>query len=136
VRTTERLQQDVDAIKTLSVWASLGFVRPYDWKTRVVFAYFTRSLLLILLQAAIPVGRGSILFGSMFAWGRGEIQAIDMCNHFGRTSPPTEIETGQLIRSSHRGPAHPQSEEQAGNQGHVHLQLYPIRTVTEQLATA
>ena len=89
------------------------------------------------LSPASPVGPTyAIVFGSFLARRCWELQAINMRKHFGRTGPATEIEAEQLIGAFGRGPAHPQTDEQAGNQRHVDLQLHPILTLTEQMATA
>ena len=63
------------------------------------------------------------------------MQPINMGEHFCRTRPATEIEAKQLIRPFGRCAAHPQTDEQAGNQRHVDLQLHPILTVTEEMPT-
>ena len=68
---------------------------------------------------------GPIVFGSVLARRCWELQAINMCEHFLRTGPATEIEAEQLIGPFSRSPAHPQTEEQAGNQRHGDLRLHP-----------
>ena len=59
-----------------------------------------------------------------------------MRDHFPCTCPSTEIKAQHLVRAFGRRPAYPQADEQADNQRHVDLQLYAIRTVTEEMATA
>jgi hypothetical protein len=59
-----------------------------------------------------------------------------MRDHFPCTCPTTEIKAQHLVRAFGRGVAHPEADEQASNQCHVDLQLHPILTVTEEMATA
>ena len=59
-----------------------------------------------------------------------------MGQHFSGTGPATEIEAKQFIGSFGRGTAHPQTDEQAGNQRHVDLQLHAVLTLAQQVTTA
>jgi hypothetical protein len=59
-----------------------------------------------------------------------------MGKHLSRSSPATEIETEQLVGAFRGGAPNPQTDEQTGNQGYVDLQLHPIFTLAEQMATA
>src|SRR5262249_56051865 len=77
---------------------------------------------------------GSIVFGSFLA--HGESQTFNMGKHLSRSSPATEIETEQLVGVFGRGAAHPQTDEEASNQGHIDLQLHPIFTLTDHMPTA
>jgi hypothetical protein len=49
------------------------------------------------------------------------VSNYDMGDHFPCTGPPAEIETEHLIRPFGRRAAHPQTDEQTGNQRHVDL---------------
>ena len=64
------------------------------------------------------------------------MQTFDMRNGLTCSGPPTEIEAEQFIRAFRRCPPHPQTDEETGDQRHVDLQLHPILTVTEEMATA
>ncbi len=59
-----------------------------------------------------------------------------MGHHFLCICPSTEIKAQHPVRAFGRRPAYPEADEQADNQRHVDLQLYAIRTVTEEMATA
>ena len=63
------------------------------------------------------------------------MQALHMGDYFCRSRPAAEIETEQLIGPFGRGAADPETDEQAGNQRQVDLQLHPILTVTEEMPT-
>src|SRR5712691_11093862 len=71
----------------------------------------------------------------IFCLGRFELQAVDMRNHFSRTRPATEIETEHLIVAFGRRAPHPQTNEQAGNERPIDLQLHAVGALTEQVAT-
>src|SRR5262249_45493263 len=74
-----------------------------------------------------------IVFGSFLAhWER---QTCNMGKHLSHSSPAAEIEAEQLVGAFRRGAPHPPTDEQTGNQGHRDLQVHPIFTVTEQMAT-
>src|SRR5262249_6372128 len=74
-----------------------------------------------------------IVFGSLLAhWER---QTCNMGKHLSHSSPAAEIEAEQLVGAFRRGAPHPPTDEQTGNQGHRDLQVHPIFTVTEQMAT-
>jgi len=77
------------------------------------------------------LGFASIVFGSFFAWGCGERQAFKMRDHFPRTRPPAEVKAKHLVRSFRRRAAHPETDEQTGNQRHLDLDLHSILTMTE-----
>jgi hypothetical protein len=74
------------------------------------------------------------VFGSFCAWGRLEMQTLNMRNHFGSTGPATEIEAEQLVGAFGGGPPYPQTNEQAGDEGHIDLQMDAVRALTEQMA--
>ena len=58
---------------------------------------------------------------------RLELQAIDMGNHFARTCPATEIVAEHRI-GAFAGVRPTQNGEQAGNQRHVDLQPFSLRS--------
>ena len=59
-----------------------------------------------------------------------------MRQHFSGTGPATEIEAKQFIGPFGRGATHPQTQEQAGNQRHVDLQLHAVLTLAKQVTAA
>jgi len=85
------------------------------------------------VAALPPEAYEAIVFGSFLAhWER---QTCNMGKHLSHSSPAAEIEAEQLVGAFRRGAPHPPTDEQTGNQGHRDLQVHPIFTVTEQMAT-
>src|SRR5256886_5716809 len=83
------------------------------------------------------VGYTAIVSGSIFAWRwRFQIQAVNMRDQFSFRGPSTEVETQHLICPLSRGLSNPQADQQARNQGGIHLDAYPVDSLTQQMSAA
>src|SRR5882724_10828313 len=69
-----------------------------------------------------PKSVNPIVFGSIFAWRRSfHMQPVDMGDQLRFTGPPAEVETEHLVRAFGRRMPDPQADQQAGDQGYIHL---------------
>src|SRR5262249_2192265 len=79
----------------------------------------------------------AIVSGSIFAWRWPfQIQAVNMRDQFSFRGPSTEVETQHLICPLRRGLSNPQADQQARNQGGIHLDAYPVDPLTQQMSAA
>jgi hypothetical protein len=62
------------------------------------------------------------------------MQLVDMGDDFGRTGPSTEIEAQQLIGPFGRWAPKPQTDQQTGDHGHIHLDAAPVFALAEQVS--
>src|SRR2546428_10573323 len=82
-------------------------------------------------------GRGAIVFGSIFAWWRSfQMQPVDMGDQLHFTGPLAEVETEHLVRTFGRRTPDPQADQQAGDQGHIHLYPHAVGRLTQQVPAA
>src|ERR687895_539312 len=79
----------------------------------------------------------AIVSGSIFAWRRSfQMQLFEMGDQLRFTGPPTEVETEHLIRAFGRRTLDPQADQQAGNEGDIHLHPHAVGRLTQQVSTA
>src|SRR5437667_12100133 len=79
----------------------------------------------------------SIVFGSIFAWRRSfQMQPVDMGDQLRFTGPPAEVETEHLVRAFGRRMPDPQADQQAGDQGYIHLHPHAVGRLTQQVSAA
>src|SRR2546428_8633945 len=79
----------------------------------------------------------AIVFGSIFAWWRSfQMQPVDMGDQLHFTGPPAEVETEHLVRTFGRRTPDPQADQQAGDQGHIHLYPHAVGRLTQQVPAA
>jgi len=59
-----------------------------------------------------------------------------MGDDFRFRGPATEVETEHLIRPLGRCVSNPEADQQAGNQGRIPLEAYPVASLTQQMPAA
>src|SRR6266581_5570103 len=64
------------------------------------------------------------------------MQPVDMGDQLHFTGPPAEVETEHLVRTFGRRPSDPQADQQAGDQGHIHLYPHTVGRLTQQVSAA
>ena len=63
------------------------------------------------------------------------MQPVDMGNQLRFTGPSAEVETKHFVRAFGGRASDPQTDQQAGDQGHIDLDPHAIGTLAEQMAT-
>ena len=64
------------------------------------------------------------------------MQPVDMGDQLRLTGPPTEVETQHLIGAFGRRAPNPQTDQEAGDQGHIDLDPDAVGRLAEQVAAA
>jgi hypothetical protein len=64
------------------------------------------------------------------------MQPFEMGDQLHLTGPTAQVETEHLIGAFGRCTPDPQADEQAGDQGHIHLYPHTISRLTQQVSAA
>ena len=64
------------------------------------------------------------------------MQPFEMGDQLHFTGPTAQVETEHLIGAFGRRPPDPQADQQAGDQGHIHLHPHTIGRLTQQVSAA
>ena len=64
------------------------------------------------------------------------MQPVDMGDQLRFTGPPAEVETEHLVRAFGRRMPDPQADQQAGDQGYIHLHPHAVGRLTQQVSAA
>jgi hypothetical protein len=61
------------------------------------------------------------------------MQPVNVVQHFGRTGPAAEIAAEHFMGPLRGWSAHPQADQQTGDDGRIHLERHTVGTLTQQV---